>query len=310
MYEIVVVPPDAAEAPEQMGTKRKFWFQHPDLGLCLFKVARDGTGEDWSEKVACELAGLLGLPHARYEMAVWNEHPGSVSVSMLSGGDSLIHGNELIAQLTAEYPRPQLAPRFRNTGHTLPLVIRTIEQSGAEPPAAADLPMGVDTAVDVFVGYLMFDALVGNTDRHHENWAVIKRLALEAQGLVLDLRLSPTYDHASCLGRNESDAKRVERLRTRDKGNTVEAYADRCASALYVTATDPKPLRTFDAFRQASEKAPGAAEGWRERLRAVGEAEITRVLSEVPRERFSTVAMEFAMRILLHNRARILNDEE
>jgi hypothetical protein len=310
MYEIVVVPPDAAEAPEQMGTKRKFWFQHPDLGLCLFKLARDGTGEDWSEKVACELAGLLGLPRARYEMAVWKEQPGSVSVSMLSEGDSLIHGNELIAELTAEYPRPQLAPRFRNTGHTLPLVIQTIEQSGAQPPPAADLPAGVDTAVDVFVGYLMFDALVGNTDRHHENWAVIKRVSFEAQGPVSELRLSPTYDHASCLGRNETDARRAERLLTKDKGNTVEAYAERSASALYLTATDPKPLRTLDAFRQASEIAPGAAEAWKERLRTLREAEITRVLSEVPRERFSPVAVDFATRILIHNRARILDDQE
>src|SRR5712691_13257238 len=28
---------------------------------------------------------------------------------------------------------------------------------------------GVREAVDVFVGYLMFDAWIANTDRHHEN---------------------------------------------------------------------------------------------------------------------------------------------
>jgi hypothetical protein len=25
---------------------------------------------------------------------------------------------------------------------------------------------------DAFVGYLVFDALIGNTDRHHENWGI------------------------------------------------------------------------------------------------------------------------------------------
>jgi hypothetical protein len=24
---------------------------------------------------------------------------------------------------------------------------------------------------EIFVGYLLFEALIGNTDRHHENWA-------------------------------------------------------------------------------------------------------------------------------------------
>src|SRR5213082_2404981 len=113
MYEIIEIPADAAEAPEQMGTKQKFWFHHPELGLCLFKLARPGTGEDWSEKVACELASLLGIPHARYEMAVWSGQPGSLSVSMLGKLDTLIHGNELIAQLTSEYPSSEEAPRFR-----------------------------------------------------------------------------------------------------------------------------------------------------------------------------------------------------
>jgi hypothetical protein len=310
MYPIISVPPDAAEAPEQMGTKRKFWFRHPELGMCLFKLARPDTGEDWSEKVACEMAGLLGLPHARYEMAEWNGEPGSLSVSILSERETLIHGNELIAQLTAEYPHPEAAPRFGNSGHTLSLVLRTLDESGAEPPIEADLPDGVRTAVDVFVGYLLLDALIGNTDRHHENWAVIESYALDVDELEFYLHLAPTYDHASCLGRNEPDAKRAERLRTRDSGNTVEAYADRCASALYRGPADRKPLRTIDAFGEAAAVSPRAAEAWIGRLREVSEAEITRLLAEVPRQRCSAVAQEFATRIVLHNRARLLADED
>jgi hypothetical protein len=165
MYEIFFIPADAAEAPEQMGTKRKFWFRHPELGMCLFKLARADTGEDWSEKVACEVAGLLGLPHARYEMAEWKGEPGSLSISMLAEGEALIHGNELIAELTNEYPDPEATPRARNLGHTLSLVLRTLEESGAGPPAGADLPGGVTTAVDVFAGVLA----PGRVDRQHRS---------------------------------------------------------------------------------------------------------------------------------------------
>jgi hypothetical protein len=310
MYEIFTVPPDAAEAPEQMGTKRKFWFRHPDLGMCLFKLARPETGEDWSEKVACEIAGALGLPHARYEMAQWSGQPGSISIAILSDLETLIHGNELIAQLTTHYPNPEAAPRYRNSGHTLSLVMKTLKRSGAEPPAGIELPMGVKTAQDVFVGYLLLDALIGNTDRHHENWAVIESYGFEAQELVFHLHLAPTYDHASSLGRNELDRRREERLRTKDKGNSVEAYADRCASALYRDVNDHKPLGTIDAFRNARELRPEAAAAWLGRLKTVDETALVDLLADVPRERCSDVAKEFAARILVHNRARLLGVED
>ena len=54
---------------ETLGSKYKFWFQHQELGRCLYKQARQNLGEDWAEKVASELCELLGLPHAIYELA-------------------------------------------------------------------------------------------------------------------------------------------------------------------------------------------------------------------------------------------------
>ena len=32
---------------------------------------------------------------------------------------------------------------------------------------------GIVSALDVFVGYLLLDAWIGNTDRHHENWGFV-----------------------------------------------------------------------------------------------------------------------------------------
>jgi hypothetical protein len=164
--------------------------------------------------------------------------------------------------------------------------------------------------LDVFTGYLLLDALIGNTDRHHENWAVVQKYGVEPLQPGLYPHLAPTYDHASCLGRNEPDAKREERLRTRDKGNSVEAYAERCASALYLHADDRKPLRTIDAFRHAALAAPAAAEAWLARLRGVSDDEIVGLIAAVPTERCSKLAREFAARIVLHNRARLLGSKD
>jgi hypothetical protein len=52
-----------------MGSKRKFWFRDEHDRAWLFKYARSGSGEDWAEKIAAELAAALGLPCAYAELA-------------------------------------------------------------------------------------------------------------------------------------------------------------------------------------------------------------------------------------------------
>jgi hypothetical protein len=79
LFFIIEIPENANQEPEQLGTKYKFWFEHHELGNCLYKKARPDTGEDWSEKIASELCKLLGLPHAQIELASWKGSRGKVS---------------------------------------------------------------------------------------------------------------------------------------------------------------------------------------------------------------------------------------
>ncbi|EHZ7122506.1 hypothetical protein QVK63_000008 [Vibrio vulnificus] len=63
---------------EDMGTKSKFWYTDPsDKKQYLFKSThtqdKNGNpairyGEDWAEKISCELAEILGIPHAQYDL--------------------------------------------------------------------------------------------------------------------------------------------------------------------------------------------------------------------------------------------------
>ena len=62
-YPIIQISDNAPELPEQQGTKTKYWLRM-DNRPYLFKIGRANTGENWAEKVACELCTLLGLPHA------------------------------------------------------------------------------------------------------------------------------------------------------------------------------------------------------------------------------------------------------
>jgi hypothetical protein len=73
------------ETIEQLGTKQKYWTTIPELGRRLCETARPGTGEDWSEVVAAEIASLMGLPHAQYFLGDYNGEPVVVTPSFLQG---------------------------------------------------------------------------------------------------------------------------------------------------------------------------------------------------------------------------------
>jgi hypothetical protein len=152
------------------------------------------------------------------------------------------------------------------------------------------------------VGYLLLDALIGNQDRHHQNWGLLK---VPGAGLTL----APTFDHASSLGRNETDAKRDERLTTRDKGNDLAAYVRRATSGLYENKASAKPMTTFDAYCQAAAWYPNAAGLWRSRLRALGPEGLDAIVQALPKSVATETANRYALLVMLENRIRLLEPE-
>ena len=300
-YPIIVVPPGAAEQPEQMGSKDKFWYTDERRGLCLFKYTRPGTGEDWAEKIAEELCGLLDLPHARYELAECGGERGVITPSLLNKGERLIPGNELL--VAAADPAHARDTTIRVREHTLGAVAGILTDSQVRLPLGFSWPTGVETAWDVFVGYLLLDALIGNTDRHYENWALIEQTG---PGSAPVRWLAPTHDHGSSLGRNESDEKRRHRLTTKDMNDTPEAYAARARSKLYLPG-QPKALSTLDAFGEAARMSPDAAAAWIKRLREVKIDTVDNFFRRIPAGRISDWGIQFAQRILRFNHSRLLD---
>jgi len=58
MYEIFEI--SSKYEIEQLGTKEKFWvIDQKQAAKQLFKIGREGTGENWAEKIASELAELI-----------------------------------------------------------------------------------------------------------------------------------------------------------------------------------------------------------------------------------------------------------
>ena len=165
----------------------------------------------------------------------------------------LVHGNELLARIE-KYPAKQF---FRVREHTLSRVTAMLTHQGINIPVGCESFPGVETAFDFFIGYLMLDTWIANQDRHHENWGL---LVAPPQGV----HLAPSYDHASCLGANETDKNRAERLITRDVGQSIERYVTRARSAFYSSPSGAKTDADLGGFQKGckEESASGIGVAW------------------------------------------------
>lgn len=302
IWDISGLTPDLSE---QMGTKEKYWFWVPtnhwywdsNGNRFLFKAGRENTGENWAEKIAAELCDLLGLPHASYELANYHELKGVVTPSFVKDRARFVPGNELLVVADRGY---EITKRYRQVQHTLRFVATLLQSEKYKLPDGLKPTTDVNRAIDVYVGYLMLDAWIANTDRHHENWGLIFNF------IDGSLSLSPTFDHASSLGRIERDEQKRIRLETKDKPRSIERYSERARSALYLTRSSNRPMLTIDAFKAIANIRPKAALFWQNKLKEILVSDTVTIINKIPVRIMSETSREFTIRLLELNRERIL----
>lgn len=211
----------------------------------------------------------------------------------------------MLFTLDPDYPAPRGGtPAFYHvTQHTLDAVLNALKPVSV--PIDSTPPADVKTGSDMFVGYLLLDALVGNTDRHHQNWGMVAYCQAGSPPESYSFHIAPTFDHASSLGRELTDAERSERLGTRDRNRTVPAYVDKARSALYNATSDAKPMTTLEAFRAVASRHPAAARAWLRELEHVTVDDFGSILGLVPIELLTAPAKGFALAVLTRNRQRL-----
>ena len=240
-YPIMEVSLEWALDDEDMGTKRKFWYEWRSPNeKWLFKYPRPDTGEHWAEKIAAEIARLLDIPHARVELATCHEQRGSATKSFRREKQKLIHGNQLLRVFVAGYDPGKT---FHQSSHTIENIWSVMDDIFADTRSAQRSKVRV-------AEYLVLDALIGNTDRHHENWGVLAEiLDNQLRGTV-----APSFDHASSLGRELQDTYR-DRLLAEHR---VDNYVEKGQGAIFRSAEDrhgPSPLQLvrygFKSYRES-----------------------------------------------------------
>jgi len=80
---------------EGSGRSEKIWLMNPDTGQTgLFKFKKDiSTTDHVSECIACDLANLIGIPCAKFEIGLYKGREGSISYNIVDNKEeTLIEG--------------------------------------------------------------------------------------------------------------------------------------------------------------------------------------------------------------------------
>ena len=285
-YPIVTVEPEWVSVEEDMGSKEKFWYHEAGEGKrnCLFKYPRKRSGEHWAEKIAAEVAARLGILHARVELAEFQNVHGSVTESFARGGRVLIHGNELLAIMMSDYD-PEM--KFRQSAHTLDNILAALDHAFANREDATRTKR-------LLAEYLVLDAVIGNTDRHHENWGLQLRKRGENHW---DISLAPSFDHASSLGRELLNEKR-DRFMTEDR---VGHYAEKGHGGVYWSEDERRGPSPLALVRRAAHTYPDLFRPALAKLNRLDEGSLGDVVGRVPSDWMSPSARKFAVALMCYN---------
>lgn len=207
------------------GSKEKRWYRSLDTNqLALFKLPismtsdssiglGESTGEVWSEKICSEIGNYIGFPTHNVDIGALVIDDEAIEFYGLNGKgvqsgdkvfgalcwsflnedkDSLVEGADMIMDFDETYDREIL--QGKREIYNFDLLYRLF---------------GENNILDHLFQMIIFDTLIGNTDRHQDNFGVIRDEETGQQ------KFAPLYDNSSSLGR-EMNEERIK-LMLRDQ---------------------------------------------------------------------------------------------
>ena len=264
------------------GTRSKVIIENPEnrkiyyFKTSLKKEKIDYKYEFWSEIIASEVGTLLGFDLLRYDIAFNSKEIGCISESMTQEGvNKLTEGVSYLTGYDTTYN-----PKDKNSKkqYTFQLIFEAL--------GFFQLSRFAENIIQIII----FDSIIGNSDRHQENWGIItayndiiatieeiakkekkgffekqlfsllaitskaKRKDLEKVvknlHLIMPGNFSQIYDSGSCLGRELSDEKTEQMLM--DK-SLIDTYIRKGVSEIH---WEGKKLNHFDLIRKVNNVQP------------------------------------------------------
>jgi len=157
------------------GTRDKKIYLSPlDDELYYFKQSfkkgqRDYKHEFWSEIIASELGELLGFDILEYQIAIRGDVVGCISKSMINqASEELIEGGKYLQAFDNTFNPENTKLRSK---YNVDLIINAL------------ISFKKEKHLKKLIETIVFDALIGNSDRHQENWAIINVHTVFSDGI-------------------------------------------------------------------------------------------------------------------------------
>lgn len=177
------------------------------------------TGHKWypnesiTEYLLNQLGTIFGLQMAESDLAIINGQLRFLSKYFLKPRqEELVHGAEIFAgylqdsSIVEQIEEQNLAQDL----FTLQFVEKAVVKS---------FPNQAETIMHELVRLLLYDAFVGNNDRHYYNWAVIRSFNQK-----IEPHFSPIYDTARGLFWNYDDDNLTNKVRAAAKDSVIRKY--------------------------------------------------------------------------------------
>lgn len=261
------------------GFLTKFWVNHPQLRESLVKLDRP-YGKNWTEKVAYEIGKHMKLPVTRYELAILSESfeqnanaLGIITTNYKQDDLDYQESEEVIFQQLGRYP-------YNFNEET-----NLITQNNLDLPPNYQPPDNINDGLDLWTGYVIFDGLIANQDRHGKNWEI----ALDSNG---NKSLAPLFDNGMSLGMTIAGRLATEPNLTPQKYMTTQtSYFNEYHRDLVRKVIDLRPLAGATWLRQASRLTPNT---------------IDEIIDSVPDSYITTTERGFAKDLVKYNRQDFL----
>lgn len=265
------------DEPIVRGSRKKLLAVNNQNEIAMFKYEREDydCSEACSEKIAYELAKVLGFECAKIDLAYDNEHKIGVLNYFFSNRFTAPH-TDIVAYLNKD-------SNERNNYYTVSNIKSVLD----------------DINQDLFNGFIrimIFDALIGEQDRHEENWGITEKNG--------EFYISPLYDNGDSLLR---EFKNPENARKYYKGiKSFDAYIERSKTIIY-KENNMEKYRHFELIQYLFDNFPLLVIPEIEKLKILTDDLIEEIVNKIPDELLTSEHKKYIILYLIKRRNILLS---
>lgn len=267
----------AHEEPLVRGSRKKMLVVTDERKIAMFKYEREDyeCSEACSEKMAYEIAKVLDYECARIEIAYDHNDKIGVLNYYFTDRRSVSH-TDIVAYLNKDI-------KERNMYYTISNIKSVLDDIDEE-------------LFKQFIKIMIFDALIGEQDRHEENWGITDK---DGKNII-----SPLYDNGDSLLREFRNIENAQKYY--DGTKDFDKYIERSKTIIYKEDHKTK-YKHFELVRELYKKYPQYVEPEIENLKKLTDKKIEKIVNSIPDELLTNEHKKYIIMYLIKRRDILLN---